>query len=408
MKAVNIKKMHETNISLVLNVIKANDGISRYEISRLTGLSPSAVSKIVTLLIETGFVSEDSKKTKNASGRKPIGLSLRDDTHFPIGIEIESDRITGIVINLAGEVVRQTFVNISSESSYNDILDKVIDIYSLLSKDFDSEQIMGIGVAIPGLIDVNNGISIFSENLGWYNVPVREILGKYIHKPIFIEQNIKTVTLGELWYGAGIGKKNVACVRVGSGISVGFVINGSIYKGSNGVVGELGHTVIEIDGNRCKCGGQGCLESYVSTRVLIDKVTEGIKNKVFTRVSLNGKTRGEILEEIFKAGKGGDRFIQNILDEMGRYLGIGIANIINLFNPEVVIITGGLAKAGELILDSIIRTVKFRIFPPIPGFNMPEITTSKLGVFTCAIGAATLVIEDVFLHPEKKLRGVKL
>ncbi len=400
MRAINIKKMHESNIMLVLNIIRANDRISRYEISKVTKLSPSAVSNIVNLLIQAGFVSEVSKENRGA-GRKPIGLSLSDRVYFPIGIEVESDRITGVVINLAGEVVKQKIEYISPELSYNDILNKVIDIYFSLSEDFDQNQIIGLGVAIPGPVDAEKGISIFSVNLGWHNIAVEEILKRHIDKPIFIEQNIRAVTLAELWYGAGIGKDKIACIRVGSGVSAGFVINGDIYRGSNGVVGELGHTVVEIDGNRCRCGGQGCLESYVSTRILIDKVMEGIKNKVYTKVLLDGKDRIEVLEEIFGAGKNGDRFICNIFEEMGKYLGIGIANLINLFNPEVVIITGGLAKAEELLLNPVIKTVKSRVFPPIPGFNMPEITISKLGAFTCAIGAGTLVIEDIFLHPEK-------
>jgi predicted NBD/HSP70 family sugar kinase len=407
MRAINIRKMHETNISLVLNAIRTNDGISRYEISKLTKLSPSAVSNIIDLLIKVGFVAEGPGETKGA-GRRPIRLSLNDEIHFPIGIEIESDKITGVVMNLVGDVIKQVTEVISPEIEYKEILAKVVDIYFRLSKDFKYDQIMGLGVAIPGIVDNKNGVSIFSENLGWYKVPVVEFLKREIQAPIFIDQNIKAVTLGELWYGAGIGKKNIICIRVGGGVSAGFVIDGSIYRGSNGIVGEFGHTVIDLDGNRCRCGGQGCLESYVSTQILINKVLDGLKNKIYTQVSLKGKSREEMLEEIISAGKKGDRFILNIFEEMGRYLGVGISNLINLFNPEMVIIAGGLAKAEELLLEPVMRIVKLRTFPPIPDFAMPEITISKLGAFTCAIGAGTLVIEDIFLHPEKKLGEVKV
>jgi len=407
MRAINIRKMHETNISLVLNAIRTNDGISRYEISKLTKLSPSAVSNIIDLLIKVGFVAEGPGETKGA-GRRPIRLSLNDEIHFPIGIEIESDKITGVVMNLVGDVIKQVTEVISPEIEYKEILTKVVDIYFRLSKDFKYDQIMGLGVAIPGIVDNKNGVSIFSENLGWYKVPVVEFLKREIQAPIFIDQNIKAVTLGELWYGAGIGKKNIICIRVGGGVSAGFVIDGSIYRGSNGIVGEFGHTVIDLDGNRCRCGGQGCLESYVSTQILINKVLDGLKNKIYTQVSLKGKSREEMLEEIISAGKKGDRFILNIFEEMGRYLGVGISNLINLFNPEMVIIAGGLAKAEELLLEPVMRIVKLRTFPPIPDFAMPEITISKLGAFTCAIGAGTLVIEDIFLHPEKKLGEVKV
>lgn len=407
MRAINIRRMHEINISLVLNAIRTNDGISRYEISRLTRLSPSAVSNIIDLLIEAGFVIESPGETKSA-GRRPIRLSLNDGIHFPIGIEIENDKITGVVINLAGEIVKQATEFIFPEMDYKEILDKVANIYFNLSQDFEPNQIMGLGVAIPGIVDSKSGISILSENLGWRNIPVKEILREKMDVPIFIEQNIRAVTLGELWYGAGIGRNNIICVRVGSGVSASFVINGSIYRGSTGIVGEFGHTVVELNGNRCRCGGQGCLESYVSTQVLINKVLEGLKNKVYSQVSLEGKNRDEMLEEIISAGKRGDRFILNIFEEIGEYLGIGISNLINLFNPEMVVIAGGLAKAEELLLEPVMRTVKLRAFPPIPEFGIPEITTSKLGAFTCAIGAGTFVIEDIFLHPEKKLQRVNV
>ena len=407
MRAINIKSMHESNISLILNIIRTSDGISRYEISKITRLSPSAVSNVVDLLIEEGFVSETPGETKNV-GRRPMRLSLNNDVHFPVGIEIENDKITGVVINLAGEMVKQTTKYISTDMDHNKILEEVIDVFYLLSQDFSSEQIMGLGIAIPGIVDSKNGISILSENLGWRNVAVREILKTKIDVPMFIEQNIRAVTLGELWYGSGIGKNNLICVRVGSGVSAGFVINGSIYRGSAGIVGELGHTVVESDGNRCRCGSQGCLESYVSTQVLISKVLEGLNNRIYSQVSLEGKNRDEQLEEIFSAGKKGDRFILNIFEEMGKYLGIGISNLINLFNPELVVIAGGLSRAEELLLEPVIRTVKLHTFPPIPEFSIPEITISKLGAFTCATGVATFVIEDVFLHPEKKLRRIKV
>jgi glucokinase-like ROK family protein len=406
MRAINIKRMHEANISLVLNTIRVNNGISRYEISKLTKLSPSAVSNIIDLLIEAGFVTESPGEAKGA-GRRPIKLYLSDGIHFPIGIEVESDKITGVVINLAGEIVKQATEFISTEMNYREILDKVINIYYNLSKDFKPKEIMGLGIAIPGIVDSINGVSIFSENLGWRKIPIKETLKEEIDVPIFIEHNIKAVTLGELWYGAGIGKKNIICVRVGSGVSAGFVIDGNIYRGSNGMVGEFGHTVVEVNGNRCRCGGQGCLQSYVSTQVLVNKVLEGLSNKVYSQVSLDGKNKDEILEEIISAGKRGDRFILNIFEDIGKYLGIGISNLINLFNPEMVVIAGGLAKAEELLLKPVIRTIKLHTFPPIPEFNMPEITTSKLGAFTCAIGAATRVIEYIFLHPEKKLQEVK-
>lgn len=173
MRAMNVRKMYETNISLVLNTIRTNQGISRYEISRITNLSPSAVSSIVNFLIKSRFIIEIPKNVISI-GRKPIGLFLNNKTYFSIGIEIESDKITGVVINLVGEIIGQKVDYISSSINYKDVLDKVIDIYFSLSQDFKEDQILGLGIAIPGMVDSQNGISIFSENLGWHNVHIKK------------------------------------------------------------------------------------------------------------------------------------------------------------------------------------------------------------------------------------------
>lgn len=391
MKSINIKKMREANISLVLNTIRTKGPISRYDISKITNLSPSAVSSIVEILLNSGIIKETpAKETK--IGRRPIELSMNDTNIYPLGIEIENDRISGIVMNLKGEILKKEIVFLNSNLEYENVLNKVVEVYKKLREDLFSKELMGLGVAIPGSLDRKNGICIFAPNLYWRNVPVKSFLTKYINDTeIFIEHITKAATLGELWFGAGIGKENLICVRVGSGVSVGFVINGNLYRGYTDRAGEFGHTVIERNGKKCRCGNYGCLETYVSTQVLIDKVLEGIKNGAYTQVSLNSENREELLNEIVNAGKNGDRFILNIFEEMGEYLGIGIANLVNLFNPELVIIAGGLSKAEELLLNPVRHTLKLHAFPPIP-----QVITSKLGIYACVVGAATCVIENKF------------
>lgn len=391
MRSINIKKMRESNISLVLNTIRTKGPISRYDISKITNLSPSAISSIVEVLLDSGLIKETpAKETK--VGRRPIELSMNDSNLYPLGIEIENDRVTGIVMNLRGEVLKKEVIFLDSNLEYQNILNKVVEVYKRLKKDLLLDEIMGLGIAVPGSLDRKNGICIFAPNLFWRNIPIKPYLSQYItDTQIFLEHITKAATLGELWFGAGIGKENIICVRVGSGISAGFVINGSLYRGFSDRAGEFGHTVIERDGKKCRCGNYGCLETYVSTQVLIDKVLDGLKNRAYTQVSIEGKNREELLEEIIKAGKSGDRFILNIFEEMGGYLGIGIANLVNIFNPELVIIAGGLSKANDLLLNPVRHALKLHAFPPIP-----EVITSKLGEYTCVVGAATCVIENKF------------
>uniref|UniRef100_A0A7C3MNK5 ROK family transcriptional regulator n=1 Tax=Dictyoglomus thermophilum TaxID=14 RepID=A0A7C3MNK5_DICTH len=391
MKPVNIKSMRIANISLVLDTIRRMGPISRYDISKITKLSPSAVSSIVENLISVGIIKESPAQVTKV-GRRPIELTLNEVGYYPIGIEIEKDKITGILMALSGRVLRKESI-VLYNNDVDMVLNGVVNIYRSLIDGVNKEDIIGVGLAVPGTINRKEGVCLFSPNLGWRNVKIKEYLSKYIEGvPIFIEHIVKAVTYGELWYGAGIGKDNLICVRVGSGVSAGLVLDGKIYRGPDDRAGEFGHTIIEKNGNKCKCGSYGCLESYVSTQVLYEKILEGIRKNAYTKVNLENKSRDEILDEIIEAGKSGDRFVLNIFEELGTYLGIGIANLINILNPEIVIIAGGLSKAEELLLDPVKRVVNLHAFPPIP-----EIITTKLGGLTGPIGAAAEVIEETLL-----------
>lgn len=391
LKPVNIKSMRIANISLVLDTIRRMGPISRYDISKITKLSPSAVSNIVENLISVGIVKESPAKVTKV-GRRPIELTLNETGYYPIGIEIEKDKVTGILMALSGKILKKEVINLET-TEVNTVLSSVLQVYRTLSRDINKEEIIGVGIAVPGTINRKDGICIFSPNLGWRNVNIRDYLMRYIEDiPMFIEHIVKAVTYGELWYGAGIGKDNIICVRVGSGVSAGLVLDGKIYRGPDDRAGEFGHTIVERNGKKCKCGSYGCLESYVSTQVLFEKVVEGIQKNAYTRVNIENKSKDEILDEIIEAGKNGDRFILNIFEEMGTYLGIGIANLINLFNPEMIIIAGGLSKAEDLLLEPVKRVVSLHAFPPIP-----EIIPTKLGGLTGPIGAASEVVEETLL-----------
>jgi len=255
---------------------------------------------------------------------------------------------------------------------------------------------MGLGIASPGYVDGLHGRVIYSANLNWRDVPVLEIINQGLDVPVFVLSNISAVALGELWFGAGEGHSNIICVRVGSGIGAGLILNGELYEGPQHRAGHFGHVVVERRGKPCRCGSFGCLETYVSTTQLIQRVAEGLRTGALTEVEFPSQERDECLNAIIAAGQRGDRFVLNIFEEMGEYLGLGISSLTNVFNPELVILAGGMAKAGDLILQPVRRTVSLHAFPPVP-----EITLSKLGANTVAIGAATKVIEEVFDNPSK-------
>lgn len=382
----------ESSISLVLDTIRKYGPINRYEIAKRTSLSPATITNITGILTNLGLISEIPDLTSKKRGRRAIKLSFSENNHLAVGLEVDSKHISGVIISLSGRVLRKSRILIE-DSNPEHIFDEVKRLYSILTSDIEKEKIVGLGIGIPGLVDPKNKKIIFSAVLGWKDVSVDEFI-KDLNIPCFIEDNVRCITLGELWYGAGIGKDNLLCIGAGRGISAGIVINGSIYSGPNDRAGEFGHMVIEKDGKKCKCGNYGCLEPYVSTETIIEKVLEGIENNAYTRFSPTDENK--LLEEIIQAGKEGDKFILNIFEEVGEYLGIGIANIINFFNPELVILGDELAKAGELILEPVRRAVRLHALSPIP-----EIVLSKLGDLACPIGSATLVIREL-LHSKVK------
>ncbi|HOP55972.1 MAG TPA: ROK family transcriptional regulator [bacterium] len=380
----------ESTIILVLNTIRKYGPINRYEIAKKTSLSPATITDVTDKLIKMGFISEVPSSGKKR-GRRPINLSLSNSTHIAVGIEIDSRYISGVAIGLGGDILKRKKIDIETSDPAS-IFSETVRLYRSLTEDLEKERFLGLGLGIPGLIDPKNKRVIFSAVLGWKDVYVEEFLNG-LGIPFFIEDNVRAITLGELWYGAGIGKDNLLCIGAGRGISAGIVINGSIYSGPNFRAGEFGHMVIEKDGRKCKCGNYGCLEPYVSTETIIEKVLEGIENNAYTRFSPINEDR--LFEEIIQAGKEGDKFILNIFEEVGEYLGIGIANIINFFNPELIILADELAEAGELILEPVKRAIRLHALPPIP-----EITVSKLGSLSCPIGSATLVIGNLFFQSE--------
>ncbi len=375
----------ESSILLVLDIIRRYGPINRYEIAKRTSFSPATITSITDRLIKAGFISEIPANISKR-GRKPINLTLSNGNHLSVGIEIDSHHITGVVIGLNGDIIKSKKSHID-KSAPEDIFGEIIRLYNSLIDNLDKNKILGLGIGIPGLIDPKNKKVLFSAVLGWKDVYVNKFF-ENLNIPFFIEDNVRAITLGELWYGAGIGKDNLLCIGAGRGISAGIVINGSIYSGPNDRAGEFGHMVIEKDGKQCRCGNYGCLEAYVSTEVIIEKVLEGVKNNAYT--GFDPKDESRLLEEIINTGKSGDKFILNIFEEVGEYLGIGIANLINFFNPELIILADELAKAEELILEPLKRNIRLHALPPIP-----NIVISRLGSLACAIGSATLAIKDL-------------
>ncbi len=256
-------------------------------------------------------------------------------------------------------------------------------IYNVISSQKQRKGISGIGIGIAGIIDSRNGIVRFSPNLkGWHNIQLGKILYQEFKKPVKIINDVNAILLGEWQFGAGRGYKNLFLFTIGTGVGGAAVCEGRMLFGANGFAGEFGHTTIEFNGPKCLCGNYGCLERYVGARYIVKLARRKIKNKA-SRLNKYAELTPKIIAD---EAKKGDRLAREIFSEIGHYIGIGVANIVNLFDPEVVIISGGIAGAGRILFEPIKRSAYQRILGA--GYRNFKILPAQLGDDAGILGAA--------------------
>ena len=264
------------------------------------------------------------------------------------------------------------------------------------------KDILGIGIGAPGLIDSKRGIIHHLVNIkGFKDVPLRGLIQKKTGIRTFLDNDVNVMTLGELYYGAGKGAKNMICITVGTGVGGGIVIDGRLYRGSTLSAGEIGHMPLNETGPKCDCGGFGCMEKFVGNKYIVDitvkKIKEGNKSVITKLVSAEGGSayggKGNLKritpEVVSFAAKKQDRLAKKIWKEVGSHLGVTLAGVINLLNPERIVIGGGVAEAGNVLFEAIRKTIRERAMK-IPA-SAVKIVKAKLGQDAGLIGAAALV-----------------
>lgn len=254
-------------------------------------------------------------------------------------------------------------------------------------------EIHGIGIGAPGAIDSSKGIVHYFVNIrGWKEVPLKKMMEKKIGLPTYIDNDVNVMTLGEHVYGMGKGARNMIGVTLGTGVGGGLILEGKIYRGADLAGGEIGHMPINVEGPKCLCGGWGCMEDYVGNNYIVKRAIKDLEGKKsILRKMTNGKLSRLTPKIIHEAAVKGDRLAKKILKDTGMYLGVNLAGVINLLNPEVVVIGGGVANAGEYIFKSVRETVKRRAMP-LPA-KTAKIVKAKLGEDAALIGASVLVRE---------------
>lgn len=311
-----------------------------------------------------------------------------------IGIDVGGTNVKIALVDGEGKIIYSnsvpTYAQMGYEYTVNNIKQAIRDL--MKETNTDAKEIEGIGFDFPGQVDYKTGVVKLAPNIpGWVNVPIAQMIEEEFNIPTRIDNDVRCAALGELKFGAGKGCENFVCITVGTGIGSGLVINGQLVRGAANAAGEIGHIKLKMNGGPiCGCGDTGCLEAFASGPSIVAMAQEYLKGGKSTKFREMAGADGEITPYIVaKAAEAGDPVAKRIFEIVGTYIGMGLVSVINLLNPEKVIIGGGVAAAGDLLLDPIRKTIKERAM--VVAGNSVEIVPAELGNSAGVIGASMLV-----------------
>ena len=389
--------MKNLNVEAILKVIKNNGSLSRADIAKLTGLTPASVSNITKLLIESGYLIERGIG-ESSGGRPPIILEINIKARYIVGVSIGVGIIEVVLTDLGAEIFLKKSVCIDKNNTKEEfvfthlvnLINEVIEISGV-----DKNKIVGIGIAMHGMVNPFLGISQYAPYYNWENVNIKSILEEKLKYPVFVDNDVRAIAIGESLFGAAKRIDNFVEINISNGIGAGIIIDNKPYYGIDYSAGEIGHIVVEQDGTLCNCGNYGCLESVASNRSIERKVIRSIKKGIKSSISDNVKDIEKItIKDISIAASNGDELAIDVLKETARYIGVGISGLVNILNPRLIVLVGDIFEQDKIMLETLREVVKKRGLR-ISRDNI-KIVKSDLGENAAVIGAATLVIQEVF------------
>lgn len=394
--------MRKLNKDAVLELVRATGPISRADLARDTRLSPSTISAITAELIEAQLVRETGAGLSRG-GRRPVLLEFNRDAALVVGVEMGVTHLTVLVTNLAPDVKVRYDVPFNMATRPEVGIDRlVMAIRAALSQitlgNGAHGHIAGIGVGVPGPVDVANGSLVAPPLIPeWDGYPLRADLVARLDLPVLIDNDATLGVLGEYTYGAGQHVEALAYLKVGTGVGCGLICNGEVYRGARGYAGEIGHLMVAQNGPPCRCGSYGCLEAMAGGEAVAQQAKLALKAGHRSSLSNIADPNTITARDVAAAAQAGDALGRQILNTAGHLLGIALADLVNLLNPGRIIIGGGLAQAGDLLLTPLRDTVHMRAMRA--SGQATEIVPAALGRDTIALGAVAMVLKSVLYGP---------
>lgn len=308
---------------------------------------------------------------------------------FVVGVDLGGTKISTALSNLNGEVISQTTVPTNANEGEIPVLNRIIESIDKVIKDGNAtyKDVKGIGIGIPGALNVEEGIILFTPNVPFKNFNIVEPIKKKFEIPVFIDNDANVATIGEYMFGAGKGFKDVIFITISTGVGGGAILNGNIYRGNTSNALEIGHMTVAPGGPRCNCGNIGCVEATSSGTAIAKRGQEALSSKVETSLR---KYDNVTSYEVFVEAAAGDVVCKEIIENAMNYLGIAVANTVSIFDPAVIIIGGGVSKAGDIVFETIRKVVDKRCFKSMA--ESVKIVPAGLGTDAGVIGAVALAL----------------
>jgi glucokinase-like ROK family protein len=383
--ATNVKTHNK--ISLLNHIRFAPGGISRADLARKMGLSRAAISSIVNDLLEINIIREAADGPATG-GRRAVLLEVNPEIGRVLGVDMGATHLGLVLADFSARVIAEDEFPFDVSLGPRDCL-KIVDqqVRTFLEKHkCYLDDVAAIGVGVPGpVVSEKGGVIVPPIMPGWDNFPIRSHLETLWGHPVKLNNDAELGALGEWAYGAGRSENNLLYIKVGYGIGAGLLLNGIIYSGATGSAGEIGHITINEHGPLCTCGNRGCLEAFAGGRAIAEQARKAIKLGKRTQLSTINPIEKITAFDVAMEARKGDLVAQEIISSAGQYLGIAIASLINVVNPSMIVIGGGVSQMGDLFLEPIRRSATMRSLPAAA--RGVRITAAVLGRRSSGMGA---------------------
>lgn len=387
MKKATRQQIKTHNNRLILKSIYDNPEISRADIARLTGLTRTTVSDVVSDLMTDGLV-EEVAVGPSAGGKPPILLNVIDDSRTMIGIDLANSEFRGAIVNLRGQIKQRVSLPIKEQDG-----EAALDlVYQVIDSLLPEQPILGIGIGTPGLMDAHKGVVHNAVNLNWKNLPLRDLLQQRYGLPVYIANDSQVAALAEHTFGGSkdADTSNLVVIKVGRGIGAGLIINRQLYYGDGFGAGEIGHVVVVENGDLCRCGNRGCLETVASSRAMVRLAQERFAESHLDQFA--ARPEAITTNTLVQAYEAGDATVEAIVRQAGGYLATAVANLVGILNIERIVIAGSTARFGEGLIAPIRERLDHLTLSALAART--DLEVSHLGTDIVILGAAALLLAN--------------